>query len=389
MAQKASDVVVIGSGVVGTAAAYFLARQGAGVTVVDGDAIGSGASLHGTGMVWKLIWNHKTLYKLAKEGRHMMLEEVPWLHGQIGIDPLLHIFDTIVPFFDDDDEEYLRRDVEIGDGDVEVDWLGRDDVLKLEPRISPDVVRGALLKGSAQVDGYRLTLAQARAAENHGATFLTRRATGLEVQNGRVTAMLYPGGRIPCGAVVIAMGAWSGMASEWLDFAVPIKPLKGETIRVRHPDPFPYQVAGAVSPRKDGLLSLGATGTRRFSDAPDDLVRLDYDARGTPEGRDYMLRKSMRVVPDLERAEVVDHMAGPRPLSAAGMPIIGPVPTVEGAYVAMGHRNKGIHLATITARIIADLIVEGKTGVETPLDIFLPRRFAQREVEFNVPGVTV
>ena len=102
-----------------------------------------------------------------------------------------------------------------------------------------------------------------------------------------------------------------------------------------------------------------------------------------------MLEKTLYVIPDMEKAEVVDHLAGPRPLSADGMPIIGPVPNVEGAYVATGHRNKGIHLGLITGKIISDFVVHGKAEVETPLDIFLPERFAQKETEFKVPGVTV
>ncbi len=101
-----------------------------------------------------------------------------------------------------------------------------------------------------------------------------------------------------------------------------------------------------------------------------------------------MLQKSLYVIPDLERAEVVDHLAGPRPLSADGMPIIGPAPGLEGAYIATGHRNKGIHLSTITAKVITDFIVKGRAEVNTPLDIFLPQRFAQKDVAFKVPGVT-
>ncbi len=392
MLTSSSDVVVIGAGVVGTAVAYFLTGRGIKVTVIDGNAIGSGASLHGTGMVWKMVWNHKIQYRFAKEGRELLNEVVPQLHEQTDIDTLLHTFDTLLAVFDDEDLKFLERDVEVSDGDITLEWLSREELLKLEPRINPAVVRGAVLDSSSQIDGYRLTLAQARAAELQGAEFLTRKATGLEIQNGKVTGVSYPGGLIPCGAVVLAMGAWSGAAAEWLGFQVPVRPLKGETIRVRHPDPFPHEIhrpsGGGAAPRKDGLLSIGATGTNRFADTDDDLVRLEFDAAGTPEGRDFILNRSVYVIPDLERAEVVDHLAGPRPLSADGMPIIGPVPGLEGAYLATGHRNKGIHLAPITGKIIADFVVQGRAEVTTPLEIFLPGRFAGMDASFKVPGVT-
>ena len=70
------------------------------------------------------------------------------------------------------------------------------------------------------------------------------------------------------------------------------------------------------------------------------------------------------------------------------MPIIGPVPGLEGAYLATGHRNKGIHLAPITGKIIADFVVQGRAEVTTPLEIFLPERFAGMDASFKVPGVT-
>ena len=390
--NSSPDVVIIGAGVIGSAVAYFLAGQGIKVTVIDDNAIGSGASLHGTGMVWKLVWNHKTQYQLAMEGRGLLNEVVPQLHEQTGIDTLLHSFDTLLAIFDDEDVKFLERDLAVSDGDITLEYLSQEELLKLEPRINPAVSWGAILGGSSQIDGYRMTLAQARAAELQGTEFLTRKATGLEIQKGKVTGVSYPSGLIPCGAVVLAMGAWSNAASEWLGFPVPVRPLKGETIRVRHPDPFPHEIhrtsGGGAAPRKDGLLSIGATGANRFADTDDDLVRLEFDARGTPEGRDFILKRSVYVVPDLERAEVVDHLAGPRPLSADGMPIIGPVPGLEGAYIATGHRNKGIHLAPITGKIITDFIIQGRTEVTTPLDIFLPERFAGADVSFRVPGVT-
>ena len=394
MVARAKDVVVIGSGVVGTAVAYFLSKQGVTVTVVDGNGIGSGASLHGTGLVWQLLWNNTTQYRLAMEGRNLLFDIVPQLHEQTGIDTLYHTFDTIVPIFDDEDAKYLDRDLDVGAGDIQMQWLSREEVLALEPRVNAEVVRGAFLTGSAQIDGYRLTLALARAAEIEGVQLLTRQITGVEKRNGRVAAVSYPGGRIPCEAVVVATGAWAGAASEWLGFPVPVKPLKGETIHVRHSDRFPYQVyrlsGGGASPRKDGTLSIGSTGTRRFSDADDDLVRLDFDTGATPDGRDHILGKAMFVIPDLERAEVVEHLAGPRPLSADGMPIIGPVPGLDGAYLATGHRNKGIHLSAITGKIICDFIVNGHADAATPLDMFLPDRFAGvKDPKFTAPGVTV
>jgi glycine oxidase len=393
MVSASRDVVVIGAGVIGTAVAYYLSESGLSVTVLDDKPVGSGCTLHGTGLVWKMIWNEKVQYRLAMEARDILFEVVPRLHDLTGIDPQLHRFDTLMPIFNDEDRVRLERDIDTSDGDVEVDWLTREDVLAMDPRINPEVQRGAFLKGSAQVDGYALSHAQAKAAQQHGAEFLRLRAIGLERQSDRVTGVLHTGGTIPCANVVICMGAWSDVATSWLGFPVPIKPLKGETMRMTHPDPFPLQISrpsgGGTSPRKDGMLSVGATGTNRFSDLPGDMIQLEYDPTPTVEGREYMLGLSRYVIPSLDRGEVVYHLAGPRPLSADGMPIIGPVPDLPGAFVATGHRNKGIHLSALTGQIIRDFVTTGTAETRTPLDRFLPRRFAGRErIEFQVDGVT-
>ena len=196
-----------------------------------------------------------------------------------------------------------------------------------------------------------------------------------------------------CSHVVVCMGAWSAEAAEWLGFAVPIKPLKGETLRVRPPAPFPIQVfrpsGGGANPRKDGLVSLGATGTNRFNDLSGEKARIDESPLPTRPAAQHMLESSQFVVPSLSDAVVEYHLAGPRPLSADGMPIIGPVPGTLGALIATGHRNKGIHLAPLTGRLIRDFIVSGSASCNVGLDRFLPDRFAgQESIEFDVAGVS-
>ena len=69
-----------------------------------------------------------------------------------------------------------------------------------------------------------------------------------------------------------------------------------------------------------------------------------------------LLQRAIDVLPDLERAELVQQLAGSRPLSPDSKPIIGPVPGWEGVLLATGHTTKGIHLGPVTGRIIADYV---------------------------------
>ena len=393
MSRVSADTVVVGAGVIGSSVAYELADAGVEVIVLDDKPVGSGCTYHGSGLIWKLIWNEPLQYRFAARATETLYDVVPVVRELSGIDPQLHRFDTILPIFDEGDVVALERDIETSAGDVEVEWLDRDEVLAREPRINSEVERGAFLTDSAQVDGYHLARAFAGAAIRKGAQFLSLRATGVECENGRVTGVVHTGGRISCSQVVICMGAWSGLASDWLGCPVPIVGLKGETIRMQHPETFPIKInrpsGGGAAPRIDGLVMVGATGTNRFNDRPGDLMKLDLDFEPTVEGRTSMLEQSTWVVPSLGEGEIVYHLAGPRPLTADGMPMIGAVPDAEGAYVATGHRNKGIHLSALTGRTIRELIVgETPTVEKDVLDRFDPARFAgQAEIRITAPGI--
>jgi glycine oxidase len=391
--SQSRDVVVVGAGVIGTTIAHHLAERGLTVAVLDDHPIGSGCTFHGTGQVWQMVWNETPHYRLGMEGQKAVMDLAAHITEVTGIDTGLHTFDTLMPVFDDADRIRIERDLATSEGDIRLTWLDRGQVLELEPRINPAVREGAFMRGGAQIDAYRLTQAIARVAATNGVEFMPLRAVGVERQMDRVTGVRHTGGTIPCESVVIAMGAWSAGASEWLQFPLPIKPLKGETLRVRPVAPFPLAVwrpsGGTVFPRRDGTVSIGATGTNRFRDLPESSVRLEIDTEPTREGAEEIVRKAVYVVAELDSAEVVYHLAGPRPLSADAMPIIGSIPALRGAYVATGHRNKGLHLSAITAQIIRDLIVEGTAKTGTDLARFLPDRFAQRQsIEFDVAGVT-
>jgi glycine/D-amino acid oxidase-like deaminating enzyme len=188
------------------------------------------------------------------------------------------------------------------------------------------------------------------------------------------------------------MGAWSALAADWVGFPIPVKPLKGETLRMRPNREFPVSVwrpsGGTAFQRKDGTISIGATGTNRFADLNESIVRLADDQEPTEEAAADVVRKAVYVVPELESADVVYHLAGPRPLSADAMPIIGAIPGLVGAYVATGHRNKGLHLSAVTAHVIRDLVTGATPTTKSDLTRFAPERFADREVEFDVAGVT-
>ena len=389
MAETA-DVIVVGAGVIGSAIAYYLSRDGAKVVMLEQDSIGSGASAHATGSFGRLgtEFNPGPSFLAALESYRMLSDLVAPLEEETDMDLLCQRRPSLRLAIEEDEEGLIKELMEWQREFVDILWIDGDDVRKLEPRLSTDI-RGAVYENeSIQLDSYRFTLALARAAESYGAKTELRKVTGLEKNGSRITGVHSTGGDFLCDAVVLATGAWSDECAEWLNFPVPVRPLKGERLLLKY-DGEPLQVIissprrGHMISRLDGLLSVGSTAGRDYDDK-ELYLGVEFDRRPTERARLEILQRAIDVFPGLEDAQLVQQLAGSRPLSVDGMPIVGPVPGWEGVMLAMGHGTKGIHLAPITGRVIADYILRGRTEVPVDMTSFLPERFAtQNDQDFG------
>ena len=263
---------------------------------------------------------------------------------------------------------------------VNMRWIDAEEVHAIEQRLSPSLVGAAYEDESAQLDSYRLNLALGRGAELKGATFIQRQVTGLVTSGATVTGVTTATGDIHCDTVVVAAGTWSRAFTPWLEFPVPVRPMKGERLLLNYPgEPLPVLISspkrGHMISRLDGLTSVGSTGGRDY-DERDLFAGEEFDRQPTESARLELLQRAIDVLPDLERAELVQQLAGSRPLSPDSKPIIGPVPGWAGALLATGHTTKGIHLGPITGRIVLDYIRHGATTVVSDMSEFLPDRFA-------------
>ncbi|MCH8062194.1 MAG: FAD-binding oxidoreductase, partial [Chloroflexi bacterium] len=212
-----------------------------------------------------------------------------------------------------------------------------------------------------------------------------REVTGLMIDGHRVRGVHTQSGDIFGDMVVVAAGEWSSRFGDWLEFDVPVRPLKGERLMLRYGGPpLPVLISspkrGHMISRLDGLLSVGSTGGRDY-DRKEPLPEYESNSGPTESARLELLQRAVDVFPELEDAELVEQLAGSRPLSPDRLPIIGPVPGWDGVMLATGHSTKGIHLGPITGRIVSELIVRKGNEVRADMDAFLPDRFAALAAE--------
>ncbi len=307
---KTADVVVIGAGVVGCSVAYYLAREGVNVTLLEREAIGSGASAHATGM--DLLYQRRPSLRLA---------------------------------LDDEEAGLIKSLMVWQQPHVKMHWIDAREVRSIEPRLSPSIIGAVYEDESAQLDSYRLNLALGRGAELKGANILYREVTGLVTSGPTISGVKTASEDIHCGTVVVAAGTWSRAFTPWLGFPVPVRPMKGERLLLKYPgQPLPVLISspkrGHMVSRMDGFTSVGSTGGRDY-DQKELFWGEEFDRQPTETARLEILRRAIDVFPDLERAELVQQLAGSRPLSPDSKPIIGPVPGREGVLLATGHTTKG------------------------------------------------
>ena len=382
------DVIVVGAGVIGCSVAYYLSKQGAKVTLLDREAIGSGASAHATGSLSLLgaEFSPGPSFRFALAAHREFPDLVRSLEEETGMDLLFQQRPSLRLALDEEEEAMIKGLMAWQEEHVAMKWIDGEEVRRIEPRLTPKV-RGAVYENqSSQLDSYRLTLALGQAAEKKGAQLQLRAVTGLVASGSpattgsRITGVRTSLGEISCGTVVLAAGVWTAAFSEALDYSVPVQALKGERLMLRFSgEPLPVLISspkrGHMISRLDGMLSVGSTGGRDY-DQQDLFLGDEFDRQPTESARVELLQRAIDVLPALEDAQLVQQLAGSRPLSPDRFPIIGPVPGWEGIVLATGHGTKGVHLGPLTGRTVAEYILGGCVQVPEIIEFCSPGRFA-------------
>jgi glycine/D-amino acid oxidase-like deaminating enzyme len=351
-------VVICGGGAIGASVACFLARRGVEVVVVERIAVACAASGKSGGFL-ALDWCDGTpLEALARRSfaLHAALAEETdddWGYRRLA---------TYGAFAAARETRAQRRRPHSHA------WLA--DTVMVGRRLgSPDT--------TAQVHPARFTQSMLQAAQRCGATLRIGAVDGLvRDAGGRLRGVRVDGETVEGDAAVVCMGPWSVLAAGWLKLP-PVYGLKGHSLvfatGTRVPPEaffFEYEEADGtmlgpeIFPRADGTTYVCAISSERS--LPVDPAAVDPDA-GAIERLEALCA---RLSPALAASPIVARQACYRPVTRDGLPLIGPVPDLEGCYVATGHSVWGILNAPATGEALAELIADGsaRTVDLTPFD---------------------
>ena len=338
-------VIVCGAGVVGASAAYFLARRGVRVTLVERSGVACAASGKSGGFL-ALDWcDGSPVGPLARASFALHAE----LARELGTDYGYRRVDTFML-------AARERGSRPGEHRVPVPpWLDGDGTVI-------DTIGS--VQTTAQIHPARFTIALVEAARALGASLRIGTVDGVLRRGGAVRGVTVDGGTVEGDAVVLAMGPWTARAAVGLVLP-PVHGLKGHSVTLDAPGVpahalfVDYRLADGrrlepeIFPRPDGEVYVcGLADPAPLPDSPDAVAISD-------EACAVLARAAGRVSTLLAAARVTSHQACYRPVTDDGLPLIGAVPDAAGAFVATGHGPWGMLNAPATGRAIAELIVDG------------------------------
>lgn len=372
MAERATDVVVVGAGIIGLGIAWAAAQSGRTVAVVD-PAPATGATYAAAGMlapVSELHYQEEDLLDLTLASAALYPAFIESL-GAAAEAAGYRTTRTITVGADAADRRSLAdlRAVQLAHG-LAVEPLTIREARALEPLLSPQLSSAFSIEQDHQVDPRRLAdrlrsaIAGAAAAGNWTNEHSIRQnAVGLLHENpadaaSPVTGVsLADGSTVPAGEVIVANGlaaARLGGLPGWL--TLPLRPVHGDILRLRVPEHLRPLLTATIRglvrglpvyivPRSDGTVVLGAT------------QREDGSAAVSAGGVHQLLRDAQVLVPAVAELELIEVTARARPGTPDNAPLLGrvargpgqPAGDIPGLIIATGFFRHGVLLTPIAA----------------------------------------
>lgn len=405
-------VIVLGSGVIGVTSAYYLAKQGAQVTVLDRQAGPAEETSFGNagqispgystpwaapgipfkavkwmfqhhaplavqldGSMWQLQWMMQMLkncsadqYAVNKERMVRVAEYsrdcLRALRDETGISYENRSKGTLQLFRKDAQLEAVQRDIEVlKETGVEFELLDRDGLSKVEPALAEakdKLVGGLHLPNDETGDCYLFTNALAEHAKTLGVDFqFNQDVEKLIVEGGEIKGVLVNGKVLTADRYVLAFGSYSRDFLKPLHLDLPVYPVKGYSLTVPIIDPShapqstvldeTYKIAIT---RFDNRIRVGG-----MAELSGFNLGLNQDRRGTLE----MVTRDLFPGGDLEQASF---WTGLRPMTPDSTPIIGPT-QYKNLFLNTGHGTLGWTMACGSGKLISDLVLGQTAEIST------------------------
>jgi len=361
--QSSAEAVIIGGGVMGCSIAYNLATRGmTGVLLLERDVLGSGSTGRSTASV-HTHFSTEVLARMAWHSLHVFRNFNDVVGGGCGFTQTGHLV-----FAGRGDYARMTASVALQqEAGIETSIINLRDAAEIAPGFNLDdcaAIAYEPLSGHADASGTTLAYAS-RARELGVRTDLRSPATGLEINGGRVAAVVTSQGRISTDRAIVAAGPWSKDFLAPYGIDLPLEVTRHEVASFRKPPGSLTSLAGASDianqiyfrPEGAGLVLVGSGDPGEIIENPS-----VYGHRPTQRFIGSVWTRLVKRVPIMEHAGYATGFAGLYTSTPDRHPIMDQIGGIEGLYLCTGFSEHGFKLAPAAGAAMAELVLDGKTS---------------------------
>ena len=415
-----ADVVVVGGGIIGVSAAFFLSRKGVSVVLCEKGQIAAEQSSRNWGWCRKMGRDPREIPLIIES-----LKLWSGMNEMVGSETGFRT--TGIMYLCDTEQEEAQRAAWLEHArpyQLDTRMIGSDEIARLLPGASRQFRAALYTPSDGRAEPQKAAPAIAAAARKLGATVIAGCAVrGIETAGGRVCAVMTEKGRIACSSVLLASGAWSRLFCGNLGLKLPQLKVRSSVLRTEPLDGAPEVAAAgpgfAFRKRQDGGYTVANLHASVAEMVPDSFrlmfdflplwrssetrVRVRIGNRFLEEWRTprrwdnagaspfeatrmldpepitavnndalQALRKSF---PVFEQARIAQQWAGLIDVTPDAVPVISPVAAIPGFFVATGFSGHGFGIGPAAGRLAADIVTSSPPIVDPAAFRF--ERFAE------------
>jgi D-amino-acid dehydrogenase len=404
---EVTDAIVVGGGIIGVCTAYFLAKQGRTVLLVERDHIGSGCSYANAGLITPSHAMPLPAPGVIKQACKWMLHEDSPLLFRPRLD--WRLFTWLLRFASNCREDSVNRAIPVlrdlsraslqlyeellgseglsfdyerrgllgvytseqgfSKGKHEADLLAkhgfapkildRTRVRELEPNLSEQVIGGTYYEEDAHGDCQQFVVGMSEAIKRLGVKIRTETQARRIIPNGNhCVTLTWEGGESRAEFLVLAAGSWTPQLIKGLGVRIPLQPGKGYSVTVDRPALSPKMPVMNAA-KKVIVTPLGNrlrfAGTMEFAGLNNTLNETRANA---------VLRGGLEIIPQCGDLLNTQRWCGLRPCTPDGLPILDRIPQHPRVFICTGHAMLGYTLGPISGKLVAEKIASSPTSID-------------------------